>query len=473
MECQKKILVDKYIIQEKIGSGGEGYAYLVKEKDTERILVAKILKKIDEDEDEEDEDEKNEKNNKLNKKFDIFNTIRSINPPNPYIIGCILAGNGTITKDKEIIKTRNYFIVEFAPKGDLYKYVKYAQGFKENHTKVIFQKILMGVQALHESGIYHLDLKLENIVLDNDFNPKICDFGLATNEKGKLIDNIGTKGYKAPQIVELSGYSGEKADIFSLGCILFNLITGTIAFENAESNNAVYKYIITKKIDKFFEKIDNILNRTESLSPAFKELYPRMIAYEEKDRPKNIKEILEDKWFNDLKDVKKKKELEDEVKKIFLEKEKKVNEILGDNPYDLQESDYYSSSTDRGLDEEINEYFPSELVPKNKKVILEINNHFKIKGKLNYNKFMNTLVTKIQNEYENNESENCNIEESKKSYKCDLIFEGDNNDKCTIQLKLYKSGDNEFILRFLRKAGELSEYYAKLDKIIYLVKKLL
>ena len=86
---------------------------------------------------------------------------------------------------------------------------------------------------------------------------------------------------------------------------------------------------------------------------------------------------------------------------------------------------------------------------------------------------MNTLVTKIQNEYENNESENCNIEESKKSYKCDLIFEGDNNEECTIQLKLYKSEDNEFILRFLRKDGELSEYYAKLDKIIDLAKKLL
>ena len=102
MECQKKILVDKYIIQEKIGSGGEGYAYLVKEKDTERILVAKILKKIEEEYEDEDENEKEKKNDGLIKKIDIFKKISSINPPNPYIIGCILSGNGVITKGKEI-----------------------------------------------------------------------------------------------------------------------------------------------------------------------------------------------------------------------------------------------------------------------------------------------------------------------------------------------------------------------------------
>ena len=475
MECPK-ILDNKYIIQEKIGCGGEGYAYLVKEKETERILVAKILKKIEEEYEDEDENEKEKKNDGLIKNIDIFKKISSINPPNPYIIGCILSGNGVITKGKEIIKTRNYFIVEFAPKGDLLKYVKYAQGFKEKHAKLIFQKILIGVQALHISGIYHLDLKLENIILDKDYNPKICDFGLATNDKGKLIDNIGTKGYKAPQIFELNGYKGEKADIFSLGCILFNLVVGTPAFKSAESDDETYKYIIRKKIDKFFEKINYILNGIESLSPEFKDIYIKMIAYEEKDRPNNIKEILEHKWFNEINCLKdeKKKEFENEVYNIFIEKEKKVRESLGNNSYDLRDNDYYSSSTDtRGLSEEFNEYFPSELVPKNKNFVLEINNYIKIKGKFNYYIFMNTLVNQIQNEYENNENENCNIEESKKSYKCDLIFEGDNYDNCIIQLKLYKSGDNEFILRFLRKAGELSEYYAKLDKIIYLVKKLL
>ena len=67
---------------------------------------------------------------------------------------------------------------------------------------------------------------MENILLDENFNPKIADFGFATYNTGELNNPKGTIGYAAPELYEGKLYDGYKADIFSLGVILYNLYTG-------------------------------------------------------------------------------------------------------------------------------------------------------------------------------------------------------------------------------------------------------
>ena len=126
----------------------------------------------------------------------------------------------------------------------------------------------------------------------------------------------------------------------------------------------------------------------------------------------------------------------------------------------------------------------------------------KFKGNLNYYRFMNTFVTKIQKEFK---KENCIIDGSKSnnSYKCNIIFEEEEDEKeekeeedenedndddevldlnlnnlddkrknCIIQIKLIKTGDDEYVLRFLRKSGSLGAYYSKVIKFISLAKNL-
>ena len=70
----------------------------------------------------------------------------------------------------------------------------------------------------------HLDIKLENILFDENFTLKLCDFGFIKDIKTKVYKNIGTDGYKAPEIYQCSGgregYEGDKADIFALGVFL-------------------------------------------------------------------------------------------------------------------------------------------------------------------------------------------------------------------------------------------------------------
>ena len=226
----KKIIDNRYIKDKTLGTGGEGVAYLVLDKETQKQYVAKIIEQKDNKEKiEYVKDKKFEKDlEEIKRMFNKISLIQS-----PYIICCIKEGKGNITLNNEILKNRNYFIFEYASRSDLFKIIKITGGFKERHSKLIFKKILLGVQALHNAHIYHLDLKAENIVIDDQINPKICDYGFATDQQGLLTDTKGTNRYLAPQKFLNQPYSGEKADIFSLGCILFLLVLGGFCFGRA------------------------------------------------------------------------------------------------------------------------------------------------------------------------------------------------------------------------------------------------
>lgn len=86
-----------------------------------------------------------------------------------------------------------------------------------------------------DQKIIHRDLKLENILVDSQFNLKICDFTLAkTIQEGSMVgvyySLCGTERYMAPEILEGKPYKGNTTDIFALGVILFIMITGVMPF---------------------------------------------------------------------------------------------------------------------------------------------------------------------------------------------------------------------------------------------------
>lgn len=104
----------------------------------------------------------------------------------------------------------------------------------ESHVKKITLQLIMGVQYLHSFGIIHRDLKLENIVMSNDSDnacPKLADFGLASilGPSETASESYGTVGYASPEVLKKESYSFS-CDTWSLGCILYAMISGHLPF---------------------------------------------------------------------------------------------------------------------------------------------------------------------------------------------------------------------------------------------------
>ena len=114
------------------------------------------------------------------------------------------------------------------------------------------------MKCIHESGYCHKDLSLSNIFLDENYEPKIGDFGAAMKNNNDLKEFIGTREFKAPEIIKKITHDGQKADIFSLGQILICIVFGKLGFENPNRVDKWYKLIIEKEEkEKIEEKEKN------------------------------------------------------------------------------------------------------------------------------------------------------------------------------------------------------------------------
>nr|XP_043610799.1 CBL-interacting protein kinase 2-like [Erigeron canadensis] len=134
-------------------------------------------------------------------------------------------------------KTKIYFILEYVKGGELFD--KVAKGkLKEDVARNYFQQLIFAVNYCHSRGVYHRDLKLENLLLDEEGNLKVSDFGLSAlaetkRQDGLLYTSCGTPSYVAPEIIGQKGYDGAKADIWSCGVVLFVLMAGFLPFHDS------------------------------------------------------------------------------------------------------------------------------------------------------------------------------------------------------------------------------------------------
>ena len=430
------------------------------------------------------------------------------------IINIIDSGDGEIKFGNEIKKNK-YLILEYAEKKELTRYISMiGNGFSEKkfHAQLLFLKILEAVKEIHKNGVVHRDLKEDNILLDIKFNPKICDFGYSTyiNYTKKKIR--GTVNYMAPEVLidknnckdysisedYIHEYKGGPVDVFALGVILFYITTAKYSFENPCKSDKSYTYIIDHDYNKFWK----MQNLNSDLSEDFKNLFVKMVEPNPKERVE-INEIENYKWLKEfiVKSDKEKETIESSLCEEFLEREKKIkdstqktietkggNDVCNGNK-DMEEEEAHFNNKDNKI----------RLFRKGKSLEFYI----KIEGPLNKIKFMNDLYNKIEEEYEKNTEYDCKInsidgklkfkaffnvireeeekndekrrnEVSKKNLESKENKENDEGNEennlllrngCIINIELFKF-DKGFLLRFLRKSGNLEDFYKNL-KIIY------
>nr|ABY58275.1 serine-threonine kinase [Persea americana] len=150
-----------------------------------------------------------------------------------------LASHPNVVQLYEVMatKTKIYFVLEYVKGGELFN--KVAKGkLKEDVARKYFQRLVSAVDFCHSRGVYHRDLKPENLLVDENENLKVTDFGLSALAESKRQDGLlhttcGTPAYVAPEVISRKGYDGAKADIWSCGVILFVLLAGYLPFHDS------------------------------------------------------------------------------------------------------------------------------------------------------------------------------------------------------------------------------------------------
>lgn len=211
---------DNIKICREISRGSFGIVYMgMKNK---KYYAIKILKKLH-----------NKKNNiSYQNEIDILNQL---NHPN------IIRYVGSYQKKDKI-----YIITEYYSDSDLFDKIKnYGGKINEKDAKSIIRQILQGVSYLHEHNIIHRDLKLSNIMFNNNV-VKIIDFGgsVITESSTLLEDEFGTPGFIAPEVIQ--GCYNRECDMWAIGCITFIMLFGFNPF-NIKSNNdknEIYKNVL-------------------------------------------------------------------------------------------------------------------------------------------------------------------------------------------------------------------------------------
>ncbi|XP_057799380.1 CBL-interacting serine/threonine-protein kinase 5-like [Salvia miltiorrhiza] len=221
MAENKKIVMGKYELGRLLGRGTFAKVYLGRNLATEECVAVKVMKK--------DEVIKSEKMmEQFKREIAVMRLVR-----HPNIVGL-----------KEVMATRSkiFVVMEYVRGGELFAKVERGR-LREGAARRYFQQLVSAVDFCHSRGVFHRDIKPENLLLDENGDLKISDFGLsALHDGGLLHTQCGTPAYVAPEVLRMKGYDGATADVWSCGVVLYVLLAGFLPFQD-ESLNGMYRKI--------------------------------------------------------------------------------------------------------------------------------------------------------------------------------------------------------------------------------------
>ena len=144
-----------------------------------------------------------------------------------------------------VIENLVYIIMEFIQGGLLFDLCQTMGKMGEDAGRFFLNQMLDSVEYMHNKSVVHRDLKLENILVDDNLNLKIADFGFACYKNIDALRSYrGTMTYMAPEIKEGKTYVGKQVDMFSIGVILFIIVQGIFPFKEARKEEYFYSLLL-------------------------------------------------------------------------------------------------------------------------------------------------------------------------------------------------------------------------------------
>ncbi|XP_063159924.1 serine/threonine-protein kinase MARK1 isoform X5 [Candoia aspera] len=194
-----------------------------------------------------------------------------------------------IVKLFEVIETEKtlYLVMEYASGGEVFDYLVAHGRMKEKEARAKFRQIVSAVQYCHQKCIVHRDLKAENLLLDGDMNIKIADFGFSNEfTVGNKLDTFcGSPPYAAPELFQGKKYDGPEVDVWSLGVILYTLVSGSLPFDGQNLKELRERVLRGKYRIPFYMSTDceNLLKKLLVLNPI---------------KRGSLEQIMKDRWMN-------------------------------------------------------------------------------------------------------------------------------------------------------------------------------
>jgi len=188
----------------------------------------------------------------------------------------------------EVIDTPTdiFLVIEYVSNGELFDYIVSKGRLSADEARNFFHQIISGVEYCHFQKVVHRDLKPENLLLDENLNIKIADFGLSNlmRDGDFLRTSCGSPNYAAPEVISGHLYAGPEVDVWSCGVILYALLCGSLPFDD-------------ESIPSLFKKIKSgMYSLPTHLSQLAKNLIPRMLEVDPMKRI-TIPEIRLHPWF--------------------------------------------------------------------------------------------------------------------------------------------------------------------------------
>jgi len=195
----------------------------------------------------------------------------------------------------------SYIVTEYNSNGDFFTFLStYSKQVNEKLARTYFRQLIEGIDYLHKNGVAHMDIKLENLLIGNDFNLKIIDFDMAHFVDDALIISNGTKNYRAPEVAKGRCNNTQAADVFSAAVVLFLLKTQGIfpALESSAPTRVKFSELLHNNPSEFWVEHCKLQCKTQGFfDEDFKDLFLSMVKADPKQRA-TIETIKKSKWFN-------------------------------------------------------------------------------------------------------------------------------------------------------------------------------
>ncbi|KAM4866859.1 sperm motility kinase Z-like [Thomomys bottae] len=260
---EEERVIEQYHMKGTIGYGSFGYVNLACHRLTDTEVAVKILRKGEFN------------RHQIKNELDIVKAVH-----HPHVISLYQV----MEKDEHV-----YLVMELAAKGDLLGWIRKSSRLFEDEARRLFKQIVSAVRYFHRNGIAHRDLKPTNILLDAHGNAKVSDFSLSIRmTPGQLLKDVcGALVFRPPEMFLHENYDGCKMDIWSLGVLLYFMVTGKFPFSGMNVSQIRVLVLEARYIAPFY------------LSAKGRNIIFQLLTVNPEQRP-NIEQIVKNPWLNQV-----------------------------------------------------------------------------------------------------------------------------------------------------------------------------